>query len=123
MKKTIVLILLQFVLAQTCFAGIKEGGGGVGFLCHEASGDKVYLADTYDLVKSGALKSNESLNAGIIFLAAGQRFTESHVPDLKFKDFLSAGWALMVRSSFLHWQKEGHLPLLGDDNIPQAQVP
>ncbi len=123
MKKTIFLVLLQFVLAQACFAGIKEGGGGVGFLCHEPGGDRVYLADTYDLVKGGALKNNEFLDTGIIFLAAGQRFAEAHIPDLNFKDFLSGGWALIFRSSFLHWQKERHLPLLGDDHIPQDKVP
>jgi hypothetical protein len=123
MKNAIFLVLLQFVLAQACFAGIKEGGGGVGFLSHEPSGDRVYLADTYDLVKNGALNNNESLNAGIIFLAAGQQFTKAHIPGVNFKDFLSAGWALMSRASFMHWQKEGHLPLLGDDHIPPSSVP
>jgi hypothetical protein len=123
MKKALVLVLLSLIWGQMSFAGIKEGGGGVGFLCHENGKDRVYLADTYELVKDGKLKGKESLDMGIIFLAAGQRFSEANVQDLHFKDFLSGGWALIFRSSHLGWQVDHNLPLLGDDHISFGEIP
>jgi len=123
MKNGICLIAaltVGLITSSMAFAEGRDGGGGVGFLCHEKGGDKVYLADTYQLVKSGKLKGYEDVDLGIVLAAAAQTINEKQSNGAD-GSLLNA--TLAARNSALQWQKQSPLPLLGDDHIPADQVP
>jgi hypothetical protein len=113
----VISVALGALLSVPAIAGTKDGGGAVGFLCHEGLKDKVYLADTYNLFKLNKFNGKEAVDAGLIFLAAGEKVAAIHpVPRIQGGNFLS-GWALIFESQSLQWEKQRHLPLLGDDHI------
>lgn len=78
-------IISMLVVTQS-FAG-NEGGGGVGFLC----GNKVYLADTYDTMKSNAKHFREEYSEmsvdQIIFEAIKNADTHRKLLEHVIKDF------------------------------------
>lgn len=118
------LILGVLISASVnAFAGARDGGGGVGFLCQSGRKTRVYLADTYQLVKKGQLPSNKTMKDGLLFLAAGRRFANSRIVGRDFKDFLSAGWSLISIESSLTWKPKRGMDLLGDDHIAESDVP
>lgn len=120
--------LLLLLGSAICFAGTKDSGGGVGFLCREGGSSKVYLADTYSVVRSGAIEKFRALDQQSVFLAAGKRF-ETIAPEGVFRDgfkkrrALDIGWTLLHRAQSIRYVQGGRLALLGDDFIPAHAIP
>jgi hypothetical protein len=82
--KLIAATLLSFLAFQNpqAVASEKEGGanggGGIGFLCNEEGKAKLYLADTYQLTKSGAL--NRLQNHGAIEMSDAVKVLDQKIP-------------------------------------------
>jgi hypothetical protein len=115
------LLSLTLIILGLCtsmaYADGRDGGGGVGFLCHEHERNRVYLADTYQLVKSGVLANFDSVELPALFLEAAHQLSGPKA------DYSMADADLTVRFSKLTWQREEPLALLGDDHIAPNQIP
>jgi hypothetical protein len=108
----ILYILLIPISSVSAWAGGRDGGGGVAFACRDG---KVYLADTYALVTSDALKHLYSdavtANEAEILRVIAETIAKSD-PKLAAR--------LKRNLVELKFEPVAELPLLNDDDIEQA---
>jgi hypothetical protein len=112
-------------------AGIRgsEGvGGGVGIICDENGVEKVYLADTFDLVRNGSLRGIESVDNESLFRAAlavlderspEKIYTNPFQPEQK----VNLAWMVEHTRANLQFKYVESIPNLSDDNIDQRSLP
>ena len=127
MKFNYTIGALVLALAANAGAFGKEGGGGKGFVCRNADlSETVYLADTYDLARSGALDSLAPQEADST-VAAVAEIIEKTDPRRVFEHPLrpnhkvSLAWMLEFKYAALKWNVATFVPPLDDDHI--ANVP
>ena len=111
-KFAILFCLFTVFLAPVAFAGGDNSGGGDAIICYEGipylTGRRVYLADTFDLVRSGKLQQLARLNL--------EQLTEAVFDHL---DTQQTGLGAAVRESRknLKFEYVDKVPELDDDDI------
>jgi len=109
--------------------GISHGGGK-GILCQEEKGPRVYLADTFELVRSGALDHLKPVDPQVVVPAAvsvidkvfpAKRFSHPLNPEVR----VTIGWLIQYNSDGLFFKihPKGRLKNLADDHIRLEDLP
>jgi hypothetical protein len=100
-------------------------GGGKGILCDDG---KIYLADTFDLVRSGKISGYESVDPGAVMASAAAYLDKLHPEKVFPHPFLSGekvsfGWLVAHTNANLPFQYKNSVPNIDDDHIDPASLP
>lgn len=115
MKMPFILsILAATILTNSSLglAGGRDGGGGVVFVCTEPSGEAVYLADLYKLLKSGGMSFSQEQSQ----MLSENEFLEVIAESIGKVDSETAT-TLKKNLRELKFTPVSFVPLLGDDDI------
>jgi hypothetical protein len=124
---TIVATLAGYY-AHAGIHGSEGVGGGVGIICDENGVEKVYLADTFDLVRNGSLKGIESVDNESLFRAALDVLDERSPEKIYTNPFqpgqkVNLAWMVEHTRANLQFKYVDSIPSLSDDNIDQRSLP
>lgn len=128
-KRTALLFSIGVLFCGLAHARGSVGhGGGKVFVCLEDGQEKVYLADTYQLMKSGKLAGlgqawPDSVVESVAYLLDKTQPEKSIKHPFLPTQKVSLGWMIAHTHANLNYVYVDSLPELDDDNIPADQVP
>jgi hypothetical protein len=127
MKKLILIMaLMGSCVTVNASEGNEGGGGGKGFICKENGVEKMYLADTYELQKSGAFDryvGHDSLSFEDAMEIVDRKFPAKAFPHPYVKgQKVTLGFILSHIHNGLYFEQYSNVPVpeFNDDNIKKV---